>query len=181
MPRFNYELWKAGQKVEDNLKPKIDKFFDAGDDWGNVVDAKFSQAPIFDPEIVHKGIDIAPKSEYIKKSESVPGIEIFPVLNGVVTKVVSGCKPLQKTNECADYGNYIEIKEGDKKIKYLVEIKPSKQTTPPTVKYKKKRHLIYEQRCYAINQAKWSAAKEYSKKIGGVFIILTEKELIRNK
>tara|TARA_R100001594_G_scaffold64482_1_gene98759 strand:+ start:200 stop:637 length:438 start_codon:yes stop_codon:yes gene_type:complete len=77
--------------------------------------------------------------------------------------------------------NYIEIKEGDKKIKYLVEIKPSKQTKPPTVKYKKKRHLIYEQRCYAINQAKWSAAKEYSKKIGGVFIILTEKELIRNK
>jgi len=97
-----------------NLLPKnngfLDKFFDAGDDWGNVVDAKFSQAPIFDPEIVHKGIDIAPKSEYIKKSESVPGIEIFPVLNGVVTKVVSGCKPLQKTNECADYGNYIEIK-----------------------------------------------------------------------
>ena len=27
MPKFNYELWKAGQKVEDNLKPKIDKFF----------------------------------------------------------------------------------------------------------------------------------------------------------
>ena len=77
--------------------------------------------------------------------------------------------------------NYIEIKEGDKKVKYLVEIKPSKQTKPPTVKYKKKRHLIYEQRCYAINQAKWAAAKEYSKKIGGVFIILTEKELIRNK
>ena len=23
--KFNYELWKAGQKVEDNLKPKIDK------------------------------------------------------------------------------------------------------------------------------------------------------------
>ena len=28
MPKFNYELWKAGQKIEDNLKPKIDKFFD---------------------------------------------------------------------------------------------------------------------------------------------------------
>ena len=25
MPRFHYEVWKAGQKVEDNLKPKIDK------------------------------------------------------------------------------------------------------------------------------------------------------------
>ncbi len=77
--------------------------------------------------------------------------------------------------------NYIEIKEGVEKIKYLVEIKPSKQTKPPTVKYKKKRHLIYEQRCYVVNQAKWAAAREYSKKIGCEFIILTEKELIYNK
>tara|TARA_R110000787_G_scaffold150097_1_gene264003 strand:- start:1890 stop:2327 length:438 start_codon:yes stop_codon:yes gene_type:complete len=77
--------------------------------------------------------------------------------------------------------NYIELKEGNKTIKYLVEIKPSKQTKPPTVKYKKKQHLIYEQRSYIINQAKWAAAKAYSKKIGGVFIILTEKELIRAK
>ena len=42
MPRFNYELWKAGQKVEDNLKPKIDKFFDAdfkrNDDIFDVLD-----------------------------------------------------------------------------------------------------------------------------------------------
>jgi hypothetical protein len=77
--------------------------------------------------------------------------------------------------------NYIEILEGTKKVKYLVEIKPSKQTKPPTVKYKKKSHLIYEQRCYAVNQAKWTAAREYSEKIGGSFIILTEKELIHNK
>jgi len=77
--------------------------------------------------------------------------------------------------------NYIELKEGTNTIKYLVEIKPFKQTKPPTVKYKKKRHLIYEQKSYIINQAKWAAAKKYSKKIGGVFIILTEKELIRNK
>ena len=57
----------------------------------------------------------------------------------------------------------------------------SKQTKPPTVKYKKKKHLIYEQRAFVINQAKWSAAREYCKKIGGSFIILTEKELISNK
>jgi len=77
--------------------------------------------------------------------------------------------------------NYIEIKEGTVTKKYLVEIKPSKQTKPPTVKYKKKRHLIYEQRAFVINQAKWAAAREYCKKIGGSFIILTEKELISNK
>ena len=45
MPRFNYELWKAGQKVEDNLKPKIDKFFDAdfkrNDDIFNYIIIRF--------------------------------------------------------------------------------------------------------------------------------------------
>ena len=28
MPKFNYKLWKVGQEIEDNLKPKIDKFLD---------------------------------------------------------------------------------------------------------------------------------------------------------
>ena len=73
--------------------------------------------------------------------------------------------------------NYIVIKEGENIKKYLVEIKPSKQTIPPITKYKKKQHLIYEQKTYVINQAKWEAAKKYSKKHGCTFIILTEKEL----
>lgn len=28
MPKFNKVLWEQGQKVEDNIKPKIDKFLD---------------------------------------------------------------------------------------------------------------------------------------------------------
>tara|TARA_B100001778_G_C18509175_1_gene593356 strand:+ start:114 stop:554 length:441 start_codon:yes stop_codon:yes gene_type:complete len=74
--------------------------------------------------------------------------------------------------------NYIAIKEGTQVVKYLVEIKPSKQTKPPTTKYRKRQHLIYEQKQYVINQAKWKAAKEFCKKKGLTFIILTEKELI---
>ena len=74
--------------------------------------------------------------------------------------------------------NYIAIKEGTQVVKYLVEIKPSKQTKPPTTKYRKRQHLIYEQKQYVINQAKWKAAKEFCKKKGFTFIILTEKELI---
>jgi|TARA_R110002012_G_scaffold63318_3_gene166698 hypothetical protein len=77
--------------------------------------------------------------------------------------------------------NYIEILEGSMLKKYLVEIKPSKQTKPPTTKYRKRRHLLYEQKAYVTNQAKWKAARKYSKKIGCEFIILTEKELIFNK
>ena len=74
--------------------------------------------------------------------------------------------------------NYVEIKEGNNIKKYLVEIKPSQQTKPPQTKYRKKQHLLYEQKNYVINQAKWEAAKKYGNKRGLTFIILTEKELI---
>jgi len=74
--------------------------------------------------------------------------------------------------------NYVVIKEDNVIKKYLVEIKPSKQTKPPQTKYRKKQHLIYEQKAYVINQAKWEAARKYSKKRGLSFIIVTEKELL---
>ena len=74
--------------------------------------------------------------------------------------------------------NYVVIKEGNEIKKYLVEIKPSKQTKPPQTKYRKKQHLLYEQKAYVINQAKWEAARKYSKKRDLTFIILTERELI---
>ena len=75
--------------------------------------------------------------------------------------------------------NFVSIKEGNEVINYLVEIKPSKQTKPPQTKYRKKQHLIYEQKMYVTNQAKWKAAREYCKKCGFTFIIITEKELYR--
>lgn len=77
--------------------------------------------------------------------------------------------------------NYVVIKEGDTIKKYLIEIKPSKQTMPPTAKYKKKEHLIYEQRQYIVNEAKWISAKQYCAKNGLKFLILTEKELTIRK
>jgi len=73
--------------------------------------------------------------------------------------------------------NYVVIKEGDAIKKYLIEIKPSKQTKPPITKYKKKTNLIYEQKQYIINSAKWDAAKKYCTTKGLQFLILTEKDL----
>lgn len=73
--------------------------------------------------------------------------------------------------------NFVAIKEGNVLKKYLVEIKPSRQTAPPKTKYKKKEYLIYEQSMYVVNQAKWQAAKEFCKKKGMDFLILTEKEI----
>ena len=77
--------------------------------------------------------------------------------------------------------NLVIIKEDDQIKKYLVEIKPYKQTKKPQTKYRKKSHLIYEQRAYITNQAKWEAARNYCKKCDYTFIIITEKELYHKK
>ena len=95
--------------------------------------------------------------------------------------VVPYISPLDNKAHRYYVDNYIAIREGSNVVKYLVEIKPSKQTKPPTTKYRKRQHLIYEQRQYVVNQAKWKAAKEFCKKKRLTFIILTEKELIFKK
>lgn len=75
----------------------------------------------------------------------------------------------------------VAIREGDKITKYIIEIKPSAQVTPPKVGNKKKRTVIYEAARFAQNQAKWTAAREWCSKKNYSFLILTEKELGLNK
>jgi len=72
----------------------------------------------------------------------------------------------------------ITINETNGPKTYLIEIKPSKQTVPPVVKKSKKRStMLYEQKTYVKNKAKWEAAEKWAKKKGIEFKILTEKEL----
>ena len=74
--------------------------------------------------------------------------------------------------------NAIVLKEGNKIKKYLVEIKPFKQTQPPKQSNRKKKStILYEEMTYAVNQAKWEAAEIYAKAKNMKFIILTENEL----
>ena len=74
--------------------------------------------------------------------------------------------------------NAIVLKEGHSIIKYLVEIKPYKQTLPPVASKRKKRStVLYENRTYAVNQAKWEAADKFANVKDMKFIILTENEL----
>ena len=62
--------------------------------------------------------------------------------------------------------------------KYIIEVKPYKQTIPPTNHgNKKQKTLIYEQINYGINHAKWESAREWSKKHGYIFTIITEKDI----
>ena len=70
------------------------------------------------------------------------------------------------------------LKTDDGVKKFLVEIKPEKQTMPPSqVNRKSRKNLLYEQIQWAVNSCKWQAAKEWCQKNNFEFIILTEKDL----
>ena len=73
----------------------------------------------------------------------------------------------------------IELKNQDNQIKkYLIEIKPYRQTKPPNPSPKKKtRTWLNECATYEKNVAKWNAAKLFCEQNGLEFMILSEKEL----
>jgi len=73
---------------------------------------------------------------------------------------------------------YIKVKESNGSIKrYLIEIKPKKQTIEPKVQKRKTKSYIYEVYEYAKNQAKWRAAEEFCKDRLWEFKVLTEEDL----
>lgn len=59
----------------------------------------------------------------------------------------------------------------------LIEIKPAKQTRPPTTPKKRTKKYLNEVLRYEINKAKWNAAIEFCNQSGITFQILTEAEL----
>ena len=61
--------------------------------------------------------------------------------------------------------------------KYLIEIKPKKQTIEPIPQKRKTKGYIYEVYEYAKNQAKWKAAQEFCEDRQWEFKVLTEDEL----
>jgi hypothetical protein len=73
---------------------------------------------------------------------------------------------------------YIKVKESNGQIKkYLIEIKPKKQTIEPKVQKRKTKNYIYEVTEWAKNQAKWEAAKDFCEDRLWEFKILTEDDL----
>ena len=77
------------------------------------------------------------------------------------------------------YPDYlIKVKEKDDRIKtYVVEVKPYKQTRPPKTPKRKTKSYLTECVTYAVNQAKWKAAKEFCEDHRIEFKVVTEKEL----
>ena len=77
----------------------------------------------------------------------------------------------------------IKVKEKNGTInKYIVEIKPKKQTTSPQKKSRTTKSYIHETLTYETNKAKWKAAEEFCKDNMIKFMIITEDDLnITNK
>ena len=72
---------------------------------------------------------------------------------------------------------YVKINENGQIKKYVIEVKPKKQTIEPEVRKKKTKGYIYEVMEYAKNQAKWNAAREFCEDRQWEFKIITEDEL----
>ena len=73
---------------------------------------------------------------------------------------------------------YIKVGENDGKIqKYIIEIKPKKQTIEPKVQKRKTKGYIYEVTEWARNQAKWKVAEEFCEDRQWKFKVLTEEDL----
>ena len=73
---------------------------------------------------------------------------------------------------------YIKVRESTGIIKkYIIEVKPKKQTLDPIPQKRKTKSYIYEVYEYAKNQAKWEAAREFCKDRKWEFKIITENEL----
>lgn len=73
---------------------------------------------------------------------------------------------------------WVKKRSSDGTIETLViEVKPLKQTKEPTPSTKRTKQYIREVATWAINQAKWTAAKMYCEDRNWKFMTMTERDL----
>ena len=73
---------------------------------------------------------------------------------------------------------YIKVKQSDGNLKkFIIEVKPKKQTRPPKPVERKTKRWINEVRTFGVNEAKWKHSTKWCKDNDMEFKILTEEEL----
>ena len=73
---------------------------------------------------------------------------------------------------------YIKVRQASGNIKkFIIEVKPKKQTRPPEPVHRKTKKWLNEMKTYSINEAKWKSASEWCSNNDMEFKILTEDEL----
>ena len=75
-----------------------------------------------------------------------------------------------------DFYMKVRQKDGTNK-KFIIEVKPKKQTRPPKPVNRKTKKWLNEVKTYSINEAKWRYASEWCDNNDMEFKILTEDEL----
>ena len=77
----------------------------------------------------------------------------------------------------------VAFKDKEGKItKWLIEVKPYKETLPPIVTPRQKsKTKLYQELTYVINKAKWESAEQYCRNNGWKFQLITEKQLYKYK
>lgn len=64
---------------------------------------------------------------------------------------------------------------------FIWEVKPDSQTRPPEKKSRITKRYLREVKTWAVNQAKWEAAKRYCEKKKAKFALITEKQLFKKR
>ena len=73
---------------------------------------------------------------------------------------------------------YIKVKQSNGTLKkFIIEVKPKKQTKPPKPVTRKTKRFINEVKTWGINEAKWKYATEWCNNNDMEFKILTEDHL----
>jgi hypothetical protein len=75
-----------------------------------------------------------------------------------------------------DFVAKVKSRDGSTK-KYVIEVKPEKQTKPPEKPKKVTKRVINEIATWGVNEAKWKAAVDFCEDRGWEFKIITEREL----
>ena len=73
---------------------------------------------------------------------------------------------------------YIKVKQSDGNLKkFIIEIKPKKQTKPPKPVTRKTKKWLKEVKTWGINEAKWKSATKWCENNNMKFQILNEDDL----
>jgi hypothetical protein len=77
----------------------------------------------------------------------------------------------------------VDIRDKAGKVhRYLIEIKPEKETGQPIKKPRQRtKTWMYSEATWAINKAKWTAAEEFCKHNGMQFKLITERQLFNRE
>lgn len=98
---------------------------------------------------------------------------------GSETIKISYYSPVDKRQHTYFPDFIVQVKKTDGTLKtQIIEIKPYRQTKPPKIsKNRNVKTMLAESATYSVNQAKWSAARQFCAERGWEFVILTEKNL----